>query len=171
MSGKTIIGALLGGTICVEYVKWRTGIRRRTGDLFAIPITIGIAIGRVGCLLAGNQDDTYGVPTSLPWGINLGDGIPRHPVQIYEVVAMVLLAILLSRIKQPQFYEGDRFRVFMLAYLTWRLLVDFLKPGVTLAGMTALQWACAFGVAWYSGDLWRILNSLAKGPRRVAVHG
>jgi prolipoprotein diacylglyceryltransferase len=80
MAGKTIVGALLGGTIAVEVTKARLGIRERTGDLFAIPLTVGIAIGRVGCFLAGTQDGTYGVATSLPWAVDFGDGVRRHPV-------------------------------------------------------------------------------------------
>src|SRR5580693_2320207 len=38
LSGKTIVGGLLGGTIAVEWTKSRLGINRRTGDLFAIPM-------------------------------------------------------------------------------------------------------------------------------------
>jgi phosphatidylglycerol:prolipoprotein diacylglycerol transferase len=158
LSGKTIVGALLGGTIAVEFTKWRAGIRRRTGDLFAIPIAIGIAIGRIGCFLAGKGDDTYGTPTSLPWGVDLGDGVHRHPVQLYEVAVMLALTFVLSRISQLLFAEGDRFRVFVLAYYCWRSLIDFLKPGVRFDGLTVLQWACAVAVLWYSRDLWRILS-------------
>ncbi len=168
--GKTIIGALLGGTLAVEFVKWRTGIRRRTGDLFALPLAVGIAIGRVGCLLAGNQDDTYGNPTGLPWGIDLGDGVRRHPVQLYEIVAMLVLAICVARIQPPRFAEGDRFRIFVLAYFSWRLLVDFLKPGVRFANLTVLQWTCAAALLWYSRDLWRILSNAWK-PKEALAHG
>jgi prolipoprotein diacylglyceryltransferase len=50
MSGKTIVGALIGGLIAVEWTKRRIGVVQRTGDLFAIPLCIGIAIGRMGCL-------------------------------------------------------------------------------------------------------------------------
>jgi phosphatidylglycerol---prolipoprotein diacylglyceryl transferase len=162
LAGKTIVGALLGGTIAVELVKWRSGIRRRTGDLFALPITIGIAIGRIGCFLAGKQDDTYGTATSLSWGVDLGDGVRRHPVQLYEITAMAALAILLSRIGPPRFAEGDRFRVFVLCYYSWRLFVDFLNPGVRFGGLTALQWACACAILWYAGDLRRMVSSAWK---------
>lgn len=168
LGGKTMVGGLLGGTIAVELVKWRTGVRRRTGDLFAIPMAIGIAIGRIGCFLAGKQDDTYGIPTSLPWGLDLGDGIRRHPVQLYEVTAMLLLAMLLSRINRPRFAEGDRFRVFVLAYYAWRLSVDFLKPGVRFEGLTVLQWTCVAALLWYGPDLWRILTPTE--PAREAQH-
>ncbi len=170
LSGKTIIGALLVGTMAVEFVKWRRGIRRRTGDLFALPLAIGIAIGRVGCFLAGKQDDTYGVPTSMPWGIDLGDGVRRHPVQLYEIAAMILLAIALTRIRPPRFAEGDRYRLFVFAYFLWRLLVDFMKPGFRLDGLTTLQWACAAAVLWYAKDIWRIFGDLTV-RRKVAVPG
>ncbi len=154
--GKTVVGAILGGTIAVELMKLHSGIRTRTGDLFAIPLCIGIAIGRIGCLLAGKQDDTFGSPTLLPWGIDLGDGVKRHPVQIYEMIAMIVLAVLLSRVRTPRFAIGDRYRLFMLAYLSWRLAVDSIKPGVHFAGLTIIQWTCAAALLWYLPDLWRI---------------
>ncbi|GAC1417433.1 MAG: hypothetical protein NVSMB62_08140 [Acidobacteriaceae bacterium] len=59
--GKTIVGGLLGGWLAVELVKLAIGVRSRTGDLFAVPLCVGIAIGRVGCFLAGLADDTYGI--------------------------------------------------------------------------------------------------------------
>ncbi len=166
LAGKTIVGGLLGGTIAVEFMKRRARIQHRTGDLFAVPIAVGIAIGRIGCFLAGKQDDTYGVPTSLPWGVNMGDGIARHPVQFYEFFAMLILALLLSRVSRPRFAQGDRFRLFVLAYYSWRLALDFLKPGVRFGGLTTLQWACAAAVVWYSPDLWRML-----GKAEVPLHG
>src|ERR1700679_665331 len=47
--GKTIVGGLLGGWLAVEVVKKIAGVRSRTGDLFAVPLCVGIAIGRLGC--------------------------------------------------------------------------------------------------------------------------
>jgi phosphatidylglycerol:prolipoprotein diacylglycerol transferase len=80
--GKTIVGGLLGGWLAVELAKRLLGIRTRTGDLFAVPLCLGIAIGRIGCFLAGLADDTYGKPSTLPWTVDFGDGIPRHPTQL-----------------------------------------------------------------------------------------
>lgn len=169
LAGKTIVGGLLGGTIAVEFEKRRAGIQRRTGDLFAAPIAVGIAIGRIGCFLAGKQDDTYGIATTLPWGMDLGDGVYRHPVQLYEMIAMLALAACLSLIRQPRFAEGDRFRIFVLAYYSWRLAVDFLKPEVRFSGLTTLQWTCAAALLWYARDLYRIvLGPVARqAPARV----
>jgi len=78
---------------------------------------------------------------------------------------MLLLAFALSRIAAPRFVEGDRFRVFMLSYFGWRLLADFLKPGVRFAGLTVLQWCSIAALLWYARDLRRMLlrESLVKG--------
>ena len=93
--GKTVVGGLIGGLIAVEWTKKKLNIRERTGDLFAVPLCVGTAIGRIGCFLTGLEDDTYGRPTSLAWGIDFGDGIKRHPTQIYEIFFLVVLAGLL----------------------------------------------------------------------------
>jgi prolipoprotein diacylglyceryltransferase len=167
MSGKTIVGALLGGTLAVELTKRLVGIHRRTGDLFAIPLCIGIAIGRLGCYAAGLQDDTYGLPTHLPWGHDFGDGIPRHPVQIYESLAMLGLALALRYIRVPPFRDGDRFRVFLFSYCSWRLLVDFLKPGIAFAGFTVLQWCCALAALIYAKDILRMTRRTYQRERTL----
>ena len=77
--GKTIVGGLLGGWLAVELAERLQGIHARTGDLFVLPLCLRIAVGRIGCLLAGLADDTFGSPSTLPWAINFGDGVPRHP--------------------------------------------------------------------------------------------
>jgi len=142
--GKTIVGGLLGGWAGVEVVKRISGIRTRTGDLFAVPLCIGIAVGRIGCFLAGLADDTYGKATHLPWAVDFGDHIPRHPTQLYEILFLAALALLLSR--PWQWREGARFRVFLAGYLTWRLAIDFLKPQPLIGGMNVIQWACFAGL-------------------------
>ena len=142
--GKTIVGGLLGGWLGVEIVKKLSGIKRRTGDLFALPLCVGIAVGRVGCLIAGLADDTYGKPISLPWAVDLGDGIGRHPVQIYEIFFLVLVGFLVSA--KWRLPEGARFRIFLGSYLAWRVAIDFLKPQPLVAGMNVIQWAALGGV-------------------------
>ncbi len=144
--GKTIVGGLLGGWAAVEAAKKISGVRSRTGDLFAIPLCIGIAVGRLGCFFVGLADDTYGKPTNLPWAVNFGDGIPRHPTQLYEFLFLTLLAFALWRWQHRPHAEGQIFRAFLAAYLTWRLLEDFLKPQPLVAGMNWIQWACVAGL-------------------------
>jgi len=148
--GKTIVGGLLGGWLGVEAAKRINGIRRRTGDLFALPLCVGIAVGRVGCFIAGLIDDTYGKPTSLPWAVNLGDGIGRHPVQIYEILFLVLVGLAVST--ERKLPEGARFRIFLASYLAWRVAIDFLKPQPLIHGLNLIQWSCIAGLLVLSMD-------------------
>jgi phosphatidylglycerol---prolipoprotein diacylglyceryl transferase len=155
-AGKTIVGALIGGLFAVELVKKHLGITRRTGDLFAVPLCVGIAVGRIGCFLEGLGDRTYGIATSLPWGVNFGDGILRHPTQLYEIVFTIMLGgFLLRRMSRPH-VEGDIFKLFMVSYFTFRLLCDFLKPDYrVLFGLSSIQWACVAMIVYYGPDIRR----------------
>lgn len=160
--GKTIVGALIGGWIAVETVKKKMGIRVRTGDLLAIPLSVGIAIGRVGCFLTGLSDQTYGTPTALPWGVDFGDGIRRHPTQLYEIVFLILLCPFLWRglkqVARLSWQAGDVFRIFMITYSLWRIAIDFLKPEPRIIGMSVIQWACVGVVAYCWRDAVRIFR-------------
>jgi phosphatidylglycerol---prolipoprotein diacylglyceryl transferase len=152
--GQTIVGGLIGGWIAVEWQKRRIGIHESTGDLFAIPIALGAAVGRIGCFLTGLPDGTYGLPSSLPWAVDFGDGIPRHPAALYESAFMLALAYVLMRIERHT-VRGELFLAMITAYLAFRIAVDLSKPGVTLfAGLTAIQIACIVGlvVTW---RIWR----------------
>ena len=155
--GKTIVGGLLGGWIGVELMKRMRGIRVRTGDLFVVPLCIGIAIGRVGCFLAGLSDDTYGTPTRLPWGLDFGDGIPRHPTQLYEILFLGLLALALGWYNRRPHRNGFAFRLFLAAYLAWRLLIDLIKPQPLVYGLNVIQWACLAGLLVLLPDILRVI--------------
>jgi len=145
-AGKTIVGGLLGGWVGVEIAKFALRIPYRTGDLLVIPLAIGMAVGRVGCFLAGLADNTHGNPTSLPIGLDFGDGIPRHPTQLYDIALLGLLSgvVWFSRIGNAS--PGDKFRFFLSGYLAYRFMVEFIKPSPKeYLGLSAIQWACLVG--------------------------
>ncbi len=71
---------------------------------------------------------------------------------------MIALVLVLRRIQPPRFEEGDRFRAFVLAYCAWRVLIDFLKPGVHVGGLSMLQWSCTAALLWYARDLYGLLQ-------------
>ena len=168
MGGKTIVGGLLGGWAGVEIVKKRLGIAHSTGDVFVFPLILGMAIGRVGCFLTGLPDHTYGVHTSLPWGVDFGDG-PRHPAQLYEIVFLLALGLaLLPRVRLVAF-NGELFRLFMLGYLSFRFAVEFLKPSdKPLFGLSAIQVACAIGAVLCAQSLRRRRTVIEPPPTDAA---
>lgn len=156
LGGKTIVGALIGGLIGVEVEKRWSGITKRTGDLFAMPLAAGIAVGRIGCFLSGLPDRTYGTPSALPWAVDFGDGIPRHPTQLYETAVMALAAIVLGRLTRRPHRDGDVFKLFMTMYFALRLTVDFLKPEpAILFGLSSLQLASVAVLLYYGDDVRR----------------
>jgi phosphatidylglycerol---prolipoprotein diacylglyceryl transferase len=168
LGGKTIVGGLIGGLLAVEWTKKRIGERRSTGDLFAAPLALGIAVGRIGCFFGGLPDHTYGTPTALPWGIDFGDGVARHPAQLYEsVFALVLCALLWRMLARPH-RDGDVFKAFMVGYFTWRLVIDAIKPDPFFLGFSSIQWACAAMLLYYGKDVARWMGLLTPAPKRAA---
>ncbi len=122
-----------------------------TGAVFAGPLALGIAIGRWGCLFAGLADRTYGAPTRLPWGVDLGDGVPRHPVQVYESAAMLaFLGLYVAGLAARRDWAVRRgFYVFSIWYGAQRFLWEFLKPYPRLVGGLDLFQFVALGLIAY----------------------
>lgn len=163
LGGQSMVGGLLGGLLGVEIAKRLAGVTRSTGDAFVYPILLGLMIGRVGCFLAGLADGTYGLPTALPWGVDFGDGIPRHPTQLYEIAFAAGLWFILRRL-QPAFaaQPGLLFKALLVAYLAWRLGIDALKP-VPFSyplGLSGIQWVCLAALVLYAPLAWRQFRSL-----------
>ena len=151
MGNKTIVGGMLGGLIGVELVKKKIGITVSSGDLIVYPLILAMIIGRTGCFLAGLEDGTYGIPSNLPWAINFGDGIRRHPTNLYEILFWMLLWIALYSYEHyRRFTNGSRFKIFMVSYLIFRLLIEFIKPDYFFSfGLSVIQLVCIAGLLYY----------------------
>jgi len=126
----SVVGALVGAIVGVEIYKALRGVRGSTGGVFVGPFALGVVIGRWGCLFAGLPDGTYGAPTNLPWAVDLGDGIGRHPVQAYESLAMAaFLALYLEGLARRRAWALRRgFYALCLWYGLTRFGWEFLKP-------------------------------------------
>lgn len=151
LTDKTIVGGLLGGLLGVEWTKRRLGVRHSSGDLMSYPILLGLAVGRIGCHLAGLEDGTHGNATALPWGIDFGDGVARHPVNLYEILFLCLLACSLYQLeKRRPLVDGARFKLLMAGYLSFRLLIEFWKPVWFFPfGLSSIQMAALAGLLYY----------------------
>ena len=157
MSNKTVVGGFLGGLIGVETTKKMIGVTVSSGDLMTYPLIGGLAIGRLGCHFAGLSDGTHGSPTALPWAIDFGDGVSRHPVNLYEVLFLALLAASIFWLERSAaLSDGARFKIFLIGYLLWRFFAEWLKPVYFFPfGLSTIQLACLACLFYYRQYLFR----------------
>ena len=150
---RSVEGALAGGIVAIELYKWTAGIASRTGARFALPLAAGIAIGRLGCYFAGVDDFTYGTPTTLPFGHDFGDGVLRHPVQLYESAAMAVFALsyVAAVLNRNTFAITNGFYLALAYYGAQRFLWEFLKPYGTLIGPFTLFHLLSLSILLYAG--------------------
>ena len=148
---KTVLGGLLGGLWAVEITKKIIREKQSSGDLFVYPLLLALIVGRIGCFSMGVYEETYGIPTTLPWGMNLGDNYIRHPVALYEIIFLAGLWACLALYEKKKILEnGMLFKIFMISYLIFRFLLDFIKPHYTWAfGLSSIQVVCLIGLMYY----------------------
>ena len=144
---------------------WRRGYRfLELGDFVAPLIPLALAAGRLGNFING---ELWGRPTTLPWGMvfpHSGDGIARHPSQLYELglegFALFGLVWWFSSRPRP---IGQTSAVFLMGYGTMRFIAEFAREpddflGLLAAGFSMGQWLSlpmiAAGIVMYvlSGD-------------------
>jgi prolipoprotein diacylglyceryltransferase len=155
----SIAGALAGGIVAVELWKAAHGVRGSTGGAFVLPICVGIAIGRLGCFFAGLPDYTYGVAAGVPWALDLGDGIGRHPVQLYESLTMAAFTAvyLRARWRGARWACEQAFHAMVIVYAAQRFGWEFLKPYPALLGPLnvfhlLMLGLIAYGLFWWHRD-------------------
>ena len=124
LSGRTVVGGLIGGTIGVLLVKRIFNIKERRGNMIAPAAAIGIAFGRIGCYLRGC---CYGIATNVGLGTDFGDGVLRHPTQLYEAtfhfLAFFIMMYQYKRVQKP----GVLFKYYVIAYFIYRFLSEFIR--------------------------------------------
>jgi phosphatidylglycerol:prolipoprotein diacylglycerol transferase len=157
-NGKTIVFGLVGGYFGVELAKWSLDIRMKTGDSFAVPVAVAVAIGRLACFVGGC---CYGSVTTVPWGVDFGDGLRRHPTQLYEFVFHLGSAVGLSWLGGRHLLAGQLIKLYIIGYLVYRFFTEYIRPEPILwGGLTGYQLAAAalvpiFVMLWWQ-DSWRL---------------
>lgn len=161
IQNKTIIGGIIGGIIGIEIAKKILGITRKTGDSTVIPLLIAIFIGRIGCELAGVSDGTIGGPCDYPWCFMQGDPVPRHPLPLYEMSALLVsLPFVYYGYLNKIFKEGILFRLFIIGYFSLRFLLEYLKENqFILFHLSIIQWVCLAVCVFYLYDIGRVFQT------------
>ena len=172
--GISIQGGLLLGFATTAWIFRRRGIPVHNGlDIAAPPILLGMALGRLGCVLHGC---CFGKVCQVPWGIvyppvaRLGD-LPRHPVQLYEMgLDLLLLSVVLAVYSRARF-AGQTFWAMFGGYGVIRFTTEFFREGGTAGPMTPAQWLSLgfvlLGLAGASGLLGR--PPVVRGDRPPSI--
>jgi phosphatidylglycerol---prolipoprotein diacylglyceryl transferase len=151
-SGWVWQGGVIGGAIGVLYMAHRRGVPLLVAaDICAPGLAVGLAIGRIGCQLAGDGD--YGIPSTLPWAMSYPDGVVPttervHPTPIYEMLANLAILGYLWRHRRRGLAPGDMIGRYLVLSSVVRFLVEFVRRNPSwLAGLTTAQWmSVAFAV-------------------------
>lgn len=177
---RSILGGLVGAWFGVHLAKRLTGYQLRTGDLFAPAVALGMAVGRIGCLLT----ERPGTPTAGGWGITLNEqqaaythspaGVALHPSFAYEIAFHLLaFSVLWWWLRHRELPPGETFIWYVGAYGTFRFLVEFVRGNeVVWAHLTRPQLFLALTIPWVLARIvWRIRSGAyaASFARRVEV--
>ncbi len=162
--GMSWFGGFAGGLLTgLSYLRWRNLPIVAVLAAATPALAIGHAIGRVGCLLVG---DDYGTPTDLPWGIAFPEGLPPttvpvHPTQIYEALALIPVAWLLLRWRRQDRPDQVVLGGYLLMTGSVRFAIEFLRVNERIvAGLSVAHLASLAAILVGCVLVWR---------RRVAL--
>lgn len=156
-SGRSLVGGLLFGFGAAELAKPLLGYTLPPNDWFATKLMLSVAIGRVGCVLAGC---CRGVPNAHGPSIHYADGIARHPVSLYELLFHVVAFGVLYALYRRGQARGRLFAGYLVAYGLFRFALEPLRETPKLmAGASVYQLACVLLVV---GGLWSWRRELER---------
>jgi phosphatidylglycerol---prolipoprotein diacylglyceryl transferase len=144
---RSILGGLVGAWLGVHVAKRIVGYPHRTGDLFAPAVALGMAIGRIGCLLT----ELPGTPTGSSYGVTLDAeaaerlgapaGVPLHPSFVYEIAFhAIAFAVLWFWLRHRLTAPGESLTFYLAGYGIFRFLVEYVRGNeVVWEGLTRPQ--------------------------------
>lgn len=150
--GRSIVGALSGAIVSVEIFKRFLKYSGSTGLIFVAGFCATVIVGRIGCFLTGVEDHTHGTTTDVPWAHDFGDGLLRHPVQMYESLSMavfLMLAMIALAYRAPLFMKNG-FYMMVGFYAAQRFVWEFFKPYGTVLGPLNLFHLLCLGLVAYA---------------------
>lgn len=172
-SGLTFFGGFIGSILLFVIAA-----RLKKLDIWLITDTVcptvvlAYAIGRIGCLLVG---DDYGIPTDLPWAISFPNGSPStlervHPTQIYDTLLMTFVFIFLWSNRKKNLPTGFLSSLTFIILGVERFLIEFIR-NTTPSFIPALSQAQLIALGFVFVGLYKIIQLRMKStkPEEIKV--
>ncbi len=161
---KTVLGGIIGLFTGLLLAKTWLRFNHPVLDTMAVAMPLGMAISRIGCLMAGC---CFGTPTNLPWGIQYdtaswawhaqlaqglihlheGTSLAVHPAQLYQVIGCLMIAYVVWKTRKHWKSSGSLFLFSVLCYAVLRFFVEFVRApetnfftGQIFGGLKIIQW-------------------------------
>lgn len=146
--GLSFYGGLITGLVAIAVFARRRGMPvLLAADIAAPAAALGQAIGHFGCLITG---DSFGTVTSVPWAVIYRNpaamapqGVPLHPTQLYEALALGLLFVVLwrARTRLARLGDGVLASAYLFGLAAIRFGLFFLRDEASvLLGLKTAQW-------------------------------
>jgi phosphatidylglycerol---prolipoprotein diacylglyceryl transferase len=164
--GLTYYGGFIGASIGAYYLLKRDRFPFwKAADMAGFTVPLGLAMGRMGCLLAGC---CFGTRTAVPWALSFpghsaasesewkqhllpslsSPSLPVHPTQIYESAASLAISAVCMLVIHPRKrYDGQVFASFVVLYAAARFVLEFWRDD-NRGGFAHLSTSQLLGIAF-----------------------
>jgi phosphatidylglycerol:prolipoprotein diacylglycerol transferase len=126
--GLTSFGGLIAGLLAaVVYCRIHKISLLTVLDVFAVPVLVAHAFGRVGCFLNGCCFGIHASP-DLPWAVHfVGVEGLHHPAQLYDTFLSLIGAFLLTRMESRRLAPGQSITMMFVLYSVSRFIHEFWR--------------------------------------------
>lgn len=157
--GLAIYGAVMFGAVGVWLGSRQLGLRFwSVADAVAPGVLLAQAIGRLGNYF---NTELYGLPTDLPWGleipadnpaypIGLPAGLTFHPTFLYEMIwNLTGVLVILALEKKFRLQWGKVLGLYLVVYSIGRVWIESIRidPSEIVLGLRINVWSALIGVA------------------------
>jgi phosphatidylglycerol:prolipoprotein diacylglycerol transferase len=133
--GRTVLGGLLGGWIGVEWKKHRMGFVGATGDGFAMPLALGMTMGRMGCTFTGCcQGHVLDAGSMWAFVPSIDGGPPRFPASLIEAYFHALCAVALLLMAKMKWLQGRHLALYLTLYAALRFALETQRENTLIVG-------------------------------------
>ncbi len=134
IAGLVIFGGVIAAVpVAAWFLKRKKIPLLKMTDILIPSLTLGIALGRIGCFLNGC---CHGIPTELPWGVEFPESCIAgsvfqnqaiHPSQLYETIySFIIMGILLIR-SRTRLFVGELSFIFLVLYGLARFINETIR--------------------------------------------